>query len=328
MAVCELSKIFNVSYGTKLDMNKMTLSEDGVAFVSRTSKNNGVVACVKKQKGVTPLESGKITVTLGGTYVLSSFLQERPFYTAQNVAVLSPLCNLTREQKLYYCMCISSNRFRYSAFGREANRTLHELKVPILKDIPKWVQEINVSRFDDQDAPISHKIIPVPKAIELVRLDELFTVKNGIPSTGLVEHEERNAGLVMFIRPASTQLRTRRSFICSDAIDSSQVYPPESLFVSTNGEGSHTYSYVSTEKFVANSDVAVLLPKQRMSLETKIFYAKCISANRYRFSYGRKPKGEKLKKLMLPKFNVEMNNKVKEFMRSLKFSSTALLGKK
>ncbi|SUA24330.1 Uncharacterised protein [Neisseria gonorrhoeae] len=34
-----------------------------------------------------------------------------------------------------------------------------------------------------------------------------------------------------------------------------------------------------------------------MPIEVKLYYAKCITANRYLFSYGRKPKGEKLKAL-------------------------------
>ena len=37
-----------------------------------------------------------------------------------------------------------------------------------------------------------------------------------------------------------------------------------------------------------------------MPLFEKIFYAYCISINRFKFSYGRKPKGERLENIMLP----------------------------
>ncbi len=37
-----------------------------------------------------------------------------------------------------------------------------------------------------------------------------------------------------------------------------------------------------------------------MTLREKLFYAMCISRNRFKFSYGRKPKGEKLERIMLP----------------------------
>ena len=37
-----------------------------------------------------------------------------------------------------------------------------------------------------------------------------------------------------------------------------------------------------------------------MTLNEKIYYARCITMNRYKFSYGRKPKGERLKQIGLP----------------------------
>ena len=43
----KLSDIFDVTYGTKFDFNKMIISENKeenyINFVSRTSKNNGAV---------------------------------------------------------------------------------------------------------------------------------------------------------------------------------------------------------------------------------------------------------------------------------------------
>ena len=99
------------------------------------------------------------------------------------------------------------------------------------------------------------------------------------------------------------------------------IYPPNTLFVSTNGEGSHTYSYVSTSKFVANSDVTILLPKNKnMPIEVKLFYSRCITANRYLFSYGRKPKGDKLKAIKLPVINEVDYPKIINFIKSLPFS--------
>ena len=72
--------------------------------------------------------------------------------------------------------------------------------------------------------------------------------------------------------------------------------------MSTNGQGSHTFSYVSTTEFVANSDVSILIPKRKMSLQEKLFYAQCITNNRYKFSYGRKPKGARLLAVKIPEY--------------------------
>jgi len=324
MSEIQIEDIFEVTYGTKLDMNKMSASGGAsIAFVSRSSKNNGVVGYVDEIDGVVPLSPGLITVTLGGTYVLSSFLQDRPFYTAQNVAVLTPRNKLTKAQKLYYCMCISANRFRYSAFGREANRTLRTILVPSVGDIPSWVSEIDFNRFENASDRKILKDIDPPVITSFAKIDELFVVKNGIAATGLIEKGERFDGGIMYVRPASTHLRTKRSFIDESQVDNTNIYPEGTLFVSTNGEGSHTYSYVSTERFVPNSDVSVLLPKFDMPLEVKMYYAKCITANRYLFSYGRKPKGNKLKNIIVPKVDKSSFENVTQFINSLNYSSSA-----
>jgi Type I restriction modification DNA specificity domain len=322
MNLTKLSEIFDVSYGTKLDMNKMSESQESkIAFVSRSSRNNGIVAYVDPYQDVDPLQPGLITVTLGGTYVLSSFLQDMPFYTAQNVAVLSSKFDLSKEERLYYCLCISQNRFRYSAFGREANRTLKDIKVPLVKSIPDWITGIDFTTFENAGKKkIDEDNFP-PSIIEMTTLGQMFEVKNGIAATGLDETEDKFLDSVMYIRPASTHLRTLRSFISKESVDESSIYPAGTLFVSTNGEGSHTYSYVSTESFVPNSDVAVLIPKSEMPIEIKMYYAKCITANRYLFSYGRKPKGDKLKSIAIPRVTKHNMDEVIKFMQSLKYSA-------
>jgi len=101
------------------------------------------VAFVRKYNDVDPFNSGRITVALGGA-ALSSFVQPRPFYTAQNIDVLEPLMPMSLDIKMYYCLCIEANRFRYSTYGREANRTLKNLPVPAPEKIPAWVSGITV----------------------------------------------------------------------------------------------------------------------------------------------------------------------------------------
>lgn len=133
-----------------------------------------------------------------------------------------------------------------------------------------------------------------------MRLDDLFTVKNGIPATGVELSQRKGVDTIPFLRPSNSQRRTLAGWAQRSKLPKKAIHPAESIFVSTNGEGSHTYAYVTDFEFAANSDVAILVPKIHLSLPEKIFYARCISGNRYKFSYGRKPKGEKLKMLELP----------------------------
>lgn len=147
----KLNELFVPSYGTKLDLNKMTVvdneDKDAVNFVSRTSKNLGVVAKVKRIPNKEPYPAGLITVTLGGTYLLSSFVQPMPFYTAQNIIVLTPIMKMSFEEKIFYCMCIAENRFKYVSHGREANRTLKFLDLP--DKVPDFIKKDDFQKVSD-----------------------------------------------------------------------------------------------------------------------------------------------------------------------------------
>lgn len=316
-----MQEIFDIQYGHSFDLNKLKQTKNGINFVSRTAKNNGISAIVEKNN-IEPIKPWTITVSLGGS-VLEAFLQPFPYYTGYHIFCLTEKYSLTKAQKLFYCMCIRANKYKYS-YGRQANRTLKNLLVPSVEEIPDWVNDVDLSRFDGVDHSAINKQVEIPYFKELTNISSLFKIVNGISVAGLVEQESPFKDSVMYVRPASTHLRTLRSFIAKDCVDASKLFPKGSLFVSTNGEGSHTYSYVSTSEFVPNSDVSVLIPKKPMSLELKLFYARCITANRYLFSYGRKPKGSKLQSIKVPLLSIDQEKEIERFIQSLAYSKNLL----
>ena len=70
-----------------------------------------------------------------------TFLQTEPFYSGRDLFYLQPKAELTVEQKLFYCMCIRANKFRFN-YGRQANKTLRGLLVPDVADIPSWTGSV------------------------------------------------------------------------------------------------------------------------------------------------------------------------------------------
>jgi hypothetical protein len=143
-----------------------------------------------------------------------------------------------------------------------------------------------------------------------MRLDHLFTIKNGVASTDLRIEAKWLPRHIPYLRPASTQARTLAGWVWLNDIEDKHIYPAGTLFVSTDGEGSHTFAYVSDFEFVPNSNVSVLIPKTQMSLLEKIYFAQCITLNRWKFSYGRKPKGKRLANIELPERMPESFNRV------------------
>ncbi len=163
-----------------------------------------------------------------------------------------------------------------------------------------------------------------------MNINKLFKIKNGIKSTDVTIYSVPILDSIPFLRPAKLQQRTISGWVLKSELKKENIFPKESLFVSTNGEGSHSYSYVSQFEFACNTDVSVLTPRDNMSLNEKIYYALCITNNRYKFSYGRKPKGNKLKQLKLPTEipkwvnNTTISNKENVLLKNIKQKNNVL----
>lgn len=131
--------LFDVFYGVNLEYNKMTPYKNGIPFVARGSGNNGVVGDVKRIEGIKPNPPNTISVAGGGS-VLESYLQEQPYYSGRDLYYLLPKRPLSKNQLLFYCLVLKSNKYRFS-FGRQANKTLGSLLIPSVTEIPVWVEK-------------------------------------------------------------------------------------------------------------------------------------------------------------------------------------------
>lgn len=289
MTMTKLNELFGVVYGNKFDLNKMTplsRSAGGVSFVGRAEKNHGVSATVAPRKDVPPFPAGLITVALGGSRLLCSFVQEYPFYTAQNVAVLRPLEAMTFAQKLYMCLCIRANRFRYGAFGREANRTLRVLEVPSLSEFPAWVVGAGMGAIEQSSASAADTPTPQLATAEWQEfvLGELFDIRKGarltkadqVPGdTPYIGAIDRNNGVSNYI---------------------SHVPHHAGGTITVNYNGSVAEAFYQPVPFWASDDVNVLYPKgHTFTPAIALFLATIIRQEKYRYSYGRKWGLERMK---------------------------------
>ena len=130
-------------------------------------------------------------------------------------------------------------------------------------------------------------------------IEALFEVESGYNAGSFELKEEQENDYVPLFRPTSTIHNLIAGWIKQNISIKEKISKAKSLMVSTDGEGSHTYSYVTPIDFIPNSNTAVLKPKIKMPLSFLLFVAVAITNERWRFSYGRKPKGNRLKKLIL-----------------------------
>ena len=312
-----VSDLFNIEYGDKLDMNKMTKSTAsfGIAFVGRKGGlegHSGVSGYVAPVAGFTPHPPGSLTVALGGSRLLSTYVQQRPFYTAQNVAVLTPKDpDMSLNDRLYYAMCIRHNAFRYTAFGREANRTLGAITLP--ETVPDWAATSQVpstsglSRAAGTEQPLSDV-----SEWEDFRLGDLFTLRKG----RRVTKSARLPGQTRFVG-ASEKING-----VTDRCNLPAIFRAGSLTVAYNGN-SVGFSFYQEVDFFACDDVNVLEPKSPVSMWALLFVATLIKHNRSRFTYGYKWTLARMTEtnIKLPSANGKPDwAQMEEFMKGLPFS--------
>ena len=131
-----LKNLYKIRMGNKFDKNKMSDDKPTINFVSRISYGNGVDCKVDYVSGTEPFKKGMLTVALGGSYLGSCFVQEEPFYTGQNVAVMEA-CNeeMNHNVNLFISGLIRfESKIKYYAFGRELNSHINRdfnIKLPI-----------------------------------------------------------------------------------------------------------------------------------------------------------------------------------------------------
>ena len=130
-----LHRIMKAGMGNGIDAVLTTSDNPKYNYVSRDSNGNGVVGFVDEIEGEKPFPAGAMSLALGGSFLVSCFIQKKPFYTAQNVAVLQEKVPLSIHTKLFIATLIRNEcKVKYQAFGRELNSHFRKdftIKLPV-----------------------------------------------------------------------------------------------------------------------------------------------------------------------------------------------------
>lgn len=318
----KLNELFILSYGTKLDLNKMIVVDescekfsDTVNFVSRTEKHLGVSARVRKKPNLEPYESGLITVALGGS-VLSSFVQQEPFYTGQNMMVLTPIKQMTLQEKIFYCICIKKNHYRYTAYGREANRTLNALELP--ENIPEWVYRMSVIESIDSKPSLIQEINLHDRKWLPFRYDDkrLFKIERG-RGPRKKDMVRLDVGKTPFIT----------SIDDNNGLTGMVMLPPQHMgnVITVNRNGSVGEAFYQRMPFCSTEDVHVFKPNFKLNQYRAMFLISLIHKEQYRYSFGRKWGLKRMNESIIRLPVDESNNPdwqfMEDYIKSLPYSS-------
>jgi hypothetical protein len=149
-----LHKLMIAEMGNGIDAVSTTNDSPKYNYVSRNSNGNGVVGFVDEIEGEIPFPAGAMSLALGGSYLGSCFIQNKPFYTAQNVAVLQEKIPMSNSVKLFIATLIRNEcKIKYQAFGRELNSHFRKdftIKLPVQHNQDGSVIIDNANEFSDE----------------------------------------------------------------------------------------------------------------------------------------------------------------------------------
>lgn len=313
----KISDLFKLDYGNSLELNRLEQSSasDAINFVGRAARNNGVTARVKRIPGLAPSPAGTITVALngqGGAGV--AFLQPFPFYSGFHIMLLTPKKSMTEQEKLWWVMCITANRFRFG-FGRQANRTLKDLNLPDVSEMPGWVKVASPDRYKGADLPVTAATIELePRRWKPFTLHQLFDIRKGQRLT--------KANMIPGETPYIGASDTKNGLTAR--IGQKPIHEGGTISVSYNG--SVAEAFYQPKPHWATDDVNVLYPRAfKLTPAIALFICTVIRLEKYRFNYGRKWHLERMRDSVI-KLPVNLSGEpdwvyMKSFIETLPYSS-------
>ncbi len=277
MKLIKVSEIFDVKYGNSLSLSDLNRDNNGVPFISRTEKNNGMSAKVKINN-TELIPTNTISVSVGGS-VMESFLQKEPYYTGYHIMILHPKVKLTDNEMLYYCMCLRANKYRYS-FGRQANKTLKDLEIPALKYIPNWVNKTRIIN-PNKSSLIDDSVKIEDKTWKYFSLNDIFKIEKCKCSnaSNLLE----NGDDIFYIGAKKKKNGIMKKVKKNDKLTSKG----NAIVFIGDGQGSVGYVTYQAHDFIGSTTL-VAGYSNNLDIYNAQFLVTVLDLERYRYSFGRK----------------------------------------
>jgi hypothetical protein len=306
-----LDEIFDLWYGVNLEFVNCEQVEKGIPFVSRQSSGNGVVGYVMPVD-IVPNPAHTLSIAGSGS-VLSTFYHDYEYYSGRDVYIAKPKQSLTKEQMIYYACVIEQNKYRYS-FGRQANKTLKNILIPDISELPDYVNKISVSDYTFEKKPVNDEKTELnTESWQWFNLNDLFRIY----ASNEKNARNRAEGATPFI--SSTQFTNG----VSKYVDDTPTQPVNTITVARNGSVCSAF-YQPIPYCASPDDVRIFEPKFRLNKYIAFFLLPIIEKEKFRYEYGRKFGTKRMNQTKI-KLPVTNDNKpdwqfMEDYIKSLPYS--------
>ena len=297
----KVNELFYVYSWSKLDFSKQQLDDNWINFVSRNSNNNWIVGRVVIGESMKIFKKWDISVPLWWSFLLSAFVQQEDFVTAQNVAVLRPKNNMSEIEKWFYCYALRLNKPKFVAFGREVNKYINDIELP--DTIPDWIYKANISKIITNNKPWKYELKTNER--EAFKVWDLFEVwwSKTTPKEILEDIGEWDYPYV-----TTSASNNWIEWFYNIFTEYWNVIVVESACM--------WYSTYQNDNFSASDHVEILKPKYNFNKYIWLFIAALINNENFRYSYWRKCNQTKINNMII-KLPVDSSwNPDREFMEN------------
>ena len=311
-----LKELFTPVYGVNLELVNVEECRkndyNSIRFVSRTEINNGVSAYVKRMVEVPPNPAHTISIAVSGS-VLSSFYQDKEYYSGRDLYYLLPNKKMCKEEMIFYALCIKANKYKYN-YGRAANKTLKDILLPA--EMPNEFRKIT---FDKISVPSDKGIIKKQfdlniKSWKSFQLSKMVDITGSI-TTPLLELKEYGKGKYPYVTTQAT----------NNGVEGFYNFYTEEGNVLTVDSAVLGYCSFQPLPFSASDHCEKLIPKFSMNKYIALFLVTIMNLEQYRYNYGRKCSQTRMKiiSVKLPARNGEPDWELMEnYIKSLPYSSS------
>ncbi len=321
----KLEDLFDIKKGKRL--TKEAMITGSTPFVGSSESGNGVTGYIDHK----PIHKGNtISVTYNGS-VAEAFYQPRDFWASDDVNVLYPKFRLEPYTALFITALIKKEKYRFN-YGRKwhVERMMQsKIKLPINNkgevDFDA-IREYMESLYDIVGVLTNLKKSELDRKVELkyvvwnsFELSKIFTFERG--KCGSAEKLLEKGNEISYIGAKKED----NGFMYKVLRDEKYVTKGNCIVFIGDGQGSVGYSTYQGEDFIGSTTLSMGRNKS-LNKYNALFVVPLLDKERFKYSFGRKWNGEKLKntKVLLPTDTTGNPDWqfMEEYIKSLPYSSS------
>ena len=270
MRTVKLSELFDISRGVRL--TKAEQEPGDIPLVTAGEDNYGINGYISN--GKSDIFEDVITVDM----FCHAIYRDYKFYCDDNIIVLIPKKEMTLNEKLYYALCISQNKYKFG-YGRQLRLSrLDEIQIPT--NIPDWVYEVKEPDLSEyKESFNSNKTLKLNiDEWQEFNLTDLFDLKNG---KGYLSSEAlENPGDNPFVCSSETN----NGIACYTSLANTH----KGNCLTINKDGSVGCAFYQKKDFSTNKHVIVATPTfKNFNQYIAMFLIPIIELEKFKYCFGR-----------------------------------------